>query len=481
MSHNSCQIFVDDNRFQLVEFQLRYVLSKAEPRKIVAALESVPSDLPEAYENVFNRIERRGAEYCKLVLKILSWIFYARRLLRMNELQHALAMEPEDIGIDDGYLLQPNFIVEVSESLLSYDKATGIVRLSHHTVREYLQGSLTSLLSETDLSLVCITYLSFDVFSQGPCKTRSSLMQRLQDFPFALYAGNYWGTHACVQDELRIELVTPLMKLFATRSQLNSLLQLQSLIENMSSTEPDLQRFLTNRKLLRYIEALGHPLFDISFFQRQSALHLVTKQRLGTIARVMLDLRSARPPVSDYERTVSESSRKELNKFDGNNETPLQIAARLGYEEIVEILLEAGSSTDARKEERDTALHLATEKNHIKIVTLLVNAGANVDIQNEDGRTALHIAADDGKLEITRLLCDAGAYVDLQDHWGYTALHMAAMIGHEDVVGILLNEYNADPGIRDEDECTAGHLASINGNKYAAMMLNNYGWSLDSD
>lgn len=80
------------DRFLLVEFQLNHVLSEIDPREMLVALHSVPSDLPEAYETVFVRIERRSKGAKALALRIVSWIYNAKRPLSIWELQEALAV-----------------------------------------------------------------------------------------------------------------------------------------------------------------------------------------------------------------------------------------------------------------------------------------------------------------------------------------------------------------------------------------------------
>ncbi|KAL2126818.1 hypothetical protein VTI74DRAFT_183 [Chaetomium olivicolor] len=42
---------------------------------------------------------------------------------------------------------------------------------------------------------VCLAYLSFDAFEDGPCSNDESLSQRLQQYRFLDYASHHWGIH----------------------------------------------------------------------------------------------------------------------------------------------------------------------------------------------------------------------------------------------------------------------------------------------
>jgi len=188
-------------RFRLVEFQLNYVLARIEPRKIMGALNSLPNDLHEAYNEVFKRIQVQGPDRQDLVLKIVSWILYAKRPLKMDELREAIVIEPGDTELDPNYLLEPGFIVEISESLVSYDEDSGSVGFSHFTVYEFLANlEAPSLLSAVDFAKVCLACLNFQEF-ESPCESPESMEKMLQKHPFFRYIGEYWGPHLSEADE----------------------------------------------------------------------------------------------------------------------------------------------------------------------------------------------------------------------------------------------------------------------------------------
>lgn len=92
--------------------------------------------------------------------------------------------------------------------------------------------------------------------------------------------------------------------------------------------------------------------------------------------------------------------------------TPLHYASYLGFENVVQRLLEKGADVNAKNEKEGTALHLAAEKGHEAIARLLLEAGAEVDSEYSWGATPLYNAVLYGHSIIVRLLLAKGANED---------------------------------------------------------------------
>lgn len=165
------------------------------------------------------------------------------------------------------------------------------------------------------------------------------------------------------------------------------------------------------------------------------------------------------------------------------SETPLHLAAALGNQELIKLLLEEGAAVNVQcGAEKMTPLHLAAEDGDAECVNLLIEAGANVSIKNKKHQTPLHLAAlsqspetielllkqnanpnasdVDGRTplhcsivkvtrtcECVRLLLDAGAKVNKPDEFGYTPLHLAALNEFSHCVMLLIN-YGGDVTMR---------------------------------
>jgi ankyrin repeat protein len=125
--------------------------------------------------------------------------------------------------------------------------------------------------------------------------------------------------------------------------------------------------------------------------------------------------------------------------------TCLHVAAQRGHIKLVELLLQAGATVDARNEARRTPLHHAAHGGALEVARILVARGADVMARDEVDATPLHSAAKKGHHEVCSFLLDSGAEVeamckDPQNEVddGYTPLHGAADFGHAEVTKCLL-------------------------------------------
>ena len=152
---------------------------------------------------------------------------------------------------------------------------------------------------------------------------------------------------------------------------------------------------------------------------------------------------------------VGDDKRDDGTTFSGEGGA-LQLAAREGHVDVMELLLEAGGSVDLRDDTASTPLMTAAVHDRVAAVQLLLKAGADVNARAEAGKTPLlevawslefrrgpeHAkqkaaeAADHE--EVARLLLEAGANVDDSDPNGMTSLMLAAYQGDTAVAHQLL-------------------------------------------
>ncbi|KAF6815708.1 hypothetical protein CSOJ01_03388 [Colletotrichum sojae] len=86
---------------------------------------------------------------------------------------------------------------------------------------------------------------------------------------------------------------------------------------------------------------------------------------------------------------------EDLNVADYAGNTPLQIAAINGYEDIVKLLIEAGCNLDCVNYDKDTPLLDAVDNGHLGVVKLLLDAGVNPRKANVSGEEPLDRISDD--------------------------------------------------------------------------------------
>ena len=120
--------------------------------------------------------------------------------------------------------------------------------------------------------------------------------------------------------------------------------------------------------------------------------------------------------------------------------TPLAIAANSGQAEIVQLLLNAGASSNIPDEDGFRAIHLAVLRDRVDCVRIMLEAGVPADQQTSKRLTPLHLAAKRGNVTMIRLLLDAGAGGGEAKRFGgstTTPQQLALNAGHEEAAAIL--------------------------------------------
>lgn len=107
----------------------------------------------------------------------------------------------------------------------------------------------------------------------------------------------------------------------------------------------------------------------------ESALHLVVTRRDPVWLRFLIG-KGANPDLADR-----------------NDVTPLQLAANLGWNDGVEILLKAGASVDQSNQTGETPLIAAVHRRDAELVRILLKGGANPERSDNSGRSARDYAA----------------------------------------------------------------------------------------
>lgn len=116
--------------------------------------------------------------------------------------------------------------------------------------------------------------------------------------------------------------------------------------------------------------------------------------------------------------------------------TPLQEAARRGWDEGVDMLLSHGATPDDCEPGDFSALHLAARAGHAKVVRQLLMAKADPCGDRHSPAAPLHETA---SLEVMDLLLAAGALPNQRDRNKSTPLHQQAYHGRPDLIARLLS------------------------------------------
>jgi hypothetical protein len=161
------------------------------------ALVSLTSGLNATYDDALKRIENSGN--VETALKILYWTASAVRPLELEELLHALAVEPDDHEFDEENVLLED-VTSLCAGLIEVDRTSRVVRLAHYTTQDYLKNKGNQFYDFTKrFALTCLVYLSFDSLIENPVKVDSNTLKR--QYRFLSYAALHWGHHVKAASE----------------------------------------------------------------------------------------------------------------------------------------------------------------------------------------------------------------------------------------------------------------------------------------
>lgn len=165
---------------------------------------------------------------------------------------------------------------------------------------------------------------------------------------------------------------------------------------------------------------------------------------------------------------------------------PLLLAARGGYKDIVEFLLQNGASPTEEDTEGNSVLHLAAKFGQVKVIDMLWGKTPLNRTSVKNGMTAIHVAALYGQTEVVQEFLTRAPYSatlvserpvqadgeDEDDDYGFTSLHLAAQNGDNTLVRAITNH----PGVRVDTVTgkagrTALHIASMEGHIEVASTL----------
>jgi hypothetical protein len=118
-------------RFLLARFHVDLLATKISVLEVRKALQNLPKDTDEMYNETMKRVEGQNESSRKLAEHVFIWVIHAYRRLSLTELQHALAVssDPEMTKMDPSALVDETILISVCAGLVVVDKESDVVRL----------------------------------------------------------------------------------------------------------------------------------------------------------------------------------------------------------------------------------------------------------------------------------------------------------------------------------------------------------------
>ncbi|KAF7965202.1 hypothetical protein HWV62_45091 [Athelia sp. TMB] len=486
-----------DGMFRWVALQVHAVKKCKTEAELQKQLTSLPKDLDEAYDQIFQRSE--CPEYLQIVLQ---WLAFSKSPLTVTEIAEVMAVDFKGIrgpSYDPSRRYRkPADIWRVCNGLVT--EFEGTMKLAHLSVREYVmkrikpeaeaQSSTSEQFAHSIIAQTCLVQVvHFDGSSiinwDDACY--QDLGHINSCFPLAQYSAMNWVSHFLSSGAAASKcppLRQLLLQLFTLPSTtwshaLLSWIRIQNLIINPNYFDLRDKSNVLGRALQSFKYTPGLPLdtsplyyacFSGSFQAVQHLIdHSADVRSVGCEASTAPLLIASEEGHFDIVVLLLDKG-VNVNFAGGRYGTALQAACAEGHLEISTLLLNHGADVDVKGGEHGAALQAACAGGHLEISALLLANGADVNL--EIYGTALQVACEGNHLEIVKLLLNNGAFVNVKGgHYG-TALQAASVKGHLEIVRLLLaNGAVADAGGTDG---TALQIACAEGQfELAKLLLNN--------
>jgi len=127
------------SRFLLVSLTMDAILEQTTAhgrrRKLRVITEGL--DLKDIYGTTLERIKRQGGERARLGMATLMWVSHSERLLQIDELLHALAVEIGSTDLNAENIPSVETLLSCCLGLVVVDGRASTGRLIHFTLQEY--------------------------------------------------------------------------------------------------------------------------------------------------------------------------------------------------------------------------------------------------------------------------------------------------------------------------------------------------------
>ena len=159
-----------------------------------------------------------------------------------------------------------------------------------------------------------------------------------------------------------------------------------------------------------------------------------------------------------------------INAKDSKGQTALFRATRRQDAVMIKLLISENIEIDSRDDEGRTAWSANVKSRNTDILGILLRHGADPSTRGLQGVSPLYEAATDGETELVRFLLESGTNPSIQTEYEWAPLHWAASYGHVECVQLLIDA-GADVNISSDQGVTPLDLATKSNQMVVVEML----------
>ena len=131
------------SRFRWVQCSIDALDRCVTRKEVRSALDTLPQGLDETYERILLAVDT-GTSAGKLTQQALVWLVAALRPLRLSEIMEALSINLQTRTLDsDIGPMHNEALLDACGSLVTYTEKTGIIILSHSSVKVNVANGLS--------------------------------------------------------------------------------------------------------------------------------------------------------------------------------------------------------------------------------------------------------------------------------------------------------------------------------------------------
>ncbi|PON28229.1 hypothetical protein TGAM01_v202723 [Trichoderma gamsii] len=392
---------------------------------IRCALTKLPRTIEQIYEHCVGRINFQDG----WALKVLKWVSFAKRPLHIEELREAVAFQSTDTKWNANKKPQRDFIIGCCANLVVLDPVDNCVRFAHSSVKQYLEEDRKRVREEMlvsgypaegngDLECgeYCVTYLSFSDFSLQLTSPSTQNIATSIPSPYSIAlsvpgTGFFKALFRKSQNQtntISLPLRTIPIPTAPSRAQYKFL---DYAIANWAVHTRHI--YCESLAWENFVQLAMHVNETWNFHpwvsggrSKDSYLHglfgWAVKERHKPLLSLVLGMKSSLHLVCNLPMV-------------GEGLPAIHIASKLGYEDIIQILLEF---CDVNNVDQDgcTPLHHAASNGHTDVARLFLHQkGIKFDVHSTTHCTPLWLAASHGYHDIVSLLIHKGARIEIQD------------------------------------------------------------------